>query len=317
MNKYQALRLPAALCAASLLITASGAALAMQPSGAPAASPAPHSVPAASKAQASYSIGLLMGKPLHNANLRSGQISLPEITRGLHEALHGKEVDPAGEQAIDTYLGAVQKGSAATPAIKAQASHAIGLSMGQRLRDNHLSDESLSVAQLARGVNDSLGGKQPTEDQQRAMLGYLEKVQIALAEGNHAKARAFLAANAKKPGVVTTASGLQYKILSPGRGTPPKSTDTVTVHYTGRLLDGTEFDGTDLRGNQPASFQVSAVIQGWQEALSLMKPGARWTIYIPPELAYGTNSPPPIPPGSLLVFNVELLKVESGAATPH
>lgn len=310
MNMYRAYRLPATLCAAAVLLTAPAVLLAQQPET--------HSAPAAeSRTEASYSIGLLMGRPLHTANLRSAQVSLTHLTQGVREALEGKEIDPEDAQAINAYFAAVRSSAGTlTPALKAQASHAIGLSMGERLREQHLTVQSLSLPQLGRGLNDALAGKEPTEDQERGMLGYLEHVRIVLAEGNHAKARAFLAANAKRPGVVTTASGLQYKIISPGHGVPPKKTDTVTVHYTGRLLDGTEFDGTDLRGNEPASFPVAGVIPGWQEALSLMKPGAKWTIYIPPQLAYDVNSPPPIPPGSLLVFNVELLKVSPGTATP-
>lgn len=300
--------LSAALSAALLIFTPAVAVHAQAPPHSPGASASHATDP---KSAASYGIGLLLGKPLHGANLTKQQVSLPEIAKGIREALAGKQLDEAGERSIHSFLESIQSGQGGvTPAAKAQASHAIGLSMGERLHAQSLDEHTLSVAQLTRGIDDAMTGKEPSRDEQLAVMTYLQTFQSKLAQQNNAKARAFLAANRKKPGVVETASGLQYKILAKGSGTPPKSTDTVTVHYTGRLLDGTEFDGTDLRNNEPASFPVNGVIPGWQEALALMQPGAKWEIYIPPNLAYGDNSDPPIPPGSLLVFNVELLKVE-------
>lgn len=125
-----------------------------------------------------------------------------------------------------------------------------------------------------------------------------------------AAGEAFLAANAKKEGVKTTASGLQYKVLKSGTGESPKLTDTVKVHYQGTLIDGTIFDSSIQRG-QPISFPVSGVIPGWIEALQLMKVGDKWQLFIPANLAYGENSPTPaIPPNSVLIFDVELLGIE-------
>jgi len=121
---------------------------------------------------------------------------------------------------------------------------------------------------------------------------------------------AFLAANAKKDGVVTTASGLQYKVIKSGTGESPKKSDTVKVHYTGTLIDGTVFDSSVQRG-EPAVFPVGAVIPGWVEALQLMKVGDKWQLVIPANLAYGENSPSPaIPANSVLIFVVELLDIE-------
>jgi len=121
---------------------------------------------------------------------------------------------------------------------------------------------------------------------------------------------AFLAANAKKDGVITTASGLEYKVMKSGTGESPKATDQVKVHYTGTLIDGTVFDSSVQRG-QPAVFPVGAVIPGWVEALQLMKVGDKWQLFIPAKLAYGEQSPSPtIPANSVLIFEVELLSIE-------
>ena len=121
---------------------------------------------------------------------------------------------------------------------------------------------------------------------------------------------AFLAENAKKDGVKTTASGLQYKVIKSGAGESPKLSDTVKVHYQGTLIDGTIFDSSIQRG-QPISFPVGRVIPGWVEALQLMKVGDKWQLFIPANLAYGEQSPTPaIPPNSVLIFEVELLGIE-------
>ena len=121
---------------------------------------------------------------------------------------------------------------------------------------------------------------------------------------------AFLTANAGKEGVITTASGLQYKVIKSGTGESPKLTDTVRVHYQGTLIDGTIFDSSIQRG-QPISFPVNRVIPGWTEALQLMKVGDKWQLFIPAKLAYGDQSPSPaIPANSVLIFEVELLGIE-------
>ena len=129
------------------------------------------------------------------------------------------------------------------------------------------------------------------------------------AQQNKSAGEAFLAENAKKPGVKTTADGLQYKIIHEGSGTPPTATDTVTVNYEGTLIDGTVFDSSYKRG-QPATFPVNGVIKGWTEALQLMKPGATWMLYIPAKLAYGKQGAgSKIGPDETLIFKVDLLSV--------
>ena len=122
---------------------------------------------------------------------------------------------------------------------------------------------------------------------------------------------AFLAKNAEREGVVTTASGLQYEVLASGDGATPGPTDVVTTHYHGTFVDGRVFDSSVQRG-QPASFPVNRVIKGWTQALQLMKVGDKWRIYCPPDLAYGKEGRSGIPPNSTLVFEVELLAVEPG-----
>ncbi len=119
----------------------------------------------------------------------------------------------------------------------------------------------------------------------------------------------FLAANKVKPGVIVLPSGLQYKVIKEGAGESPADTDVVTVHYTGTLIDGTVFDSSRERG-EPIEFPVNGVIAGWTEALKIMKPGAQYMLYIPANLAYGDKKTGPIPEGSTLVFDVELIKFE-------
>ncbi len=126
------------------------------------------------------------------------------------------------------------------------------------------------------------------------------------------KQQAFLDANKKLPGVVTLPDGLQYKVIAEGKGQKPTASDVVTVHYAGKLIDGTEFDSSYKRG-QPATFPVNGVIPGWVEALQLMHKGATWELFIPSNLAYGEQGAPPvIGPNQTLIFKVELLDVKKG-----
>jgi FKBP-type peptidyl-prolyl cis-trans isomerase len=196
---------------------------------------------------------------------------------------------------------------------KAQASYSLGVSMGDQLHHLGLTADSIATERLTQGLRDALAGKVAmTASDQENIANFVKTARNSMAESNRTAAKTFLAANGKKKDVVTTPSGLEYHVIAAGEGTPPKSTDEVTVNYRGTLLDGTEFDSSYKRG-QPASFPVNGVIQGWQEALVLMKPGAKWELFIPPNLAYDVNSPPAIPPGSMLKFEVELIKVKQPA----
>jgi FKBP-type peptidyl-prolyl cis-trans isomerase FklB len=194
--------------------------------------------------------------------------------------------------------------------IKSDGSYSLGLSVGESLHRASVDASSISTPRLMQGLHDALTGKAtfgPSNEQ--SIRALIVGARARIGNQNHAAARAFLARNGKKKGVVTTPSGLEYEVIKPGEGAAPKPTDTVTVNYRGTLLNGKEFDSSYKRG-QPASFPVDRVIPGWQEALKLMKPGAKWRIFVPPQLAYDLSSPPPIPPGSLLIFDVDLLGIQ-------
>ena len=176
---------------------------------------------------------------------------------------------------------------------KEKLSYSIGMDIGGNLKRGSVEvDPDL----LAKGLKDIyVGGKTLlTEDEARQTLDVAQKALMAKkaetmqkqSEKNKADGEKFLAENAKKAGVKTLPSGLQYKVITPGKGKSPKATDTVTVHYKGTLIDGTEFDSSYKRG-EPATFPVSGVIPGWIEALQLMKEGAKWQLFIPSNLAYG------------------------------
>ena len=197
-------------------------------------------------------------------------------------------------------------------------SYSLGVIMGEQLRESGVTPAQISSPRVAQGVRDAITGKSKTSDADRKnMVDLIRGAQEKLVDTNHKAAATFLADNGKKPGIVTTASGLQYKVLAAGSGDSPKRTDEVTVNYRGTLLDGTEFDSSYKRG-EPANFRVDRVIPGWTEALQLMKPGGKMQLYVPPQLAYDTHSRPPIPPGALLLFDVELIGVKApeAAAAP-
>lgn len=199
--------------------------------------------------------------------------------------------------------------AAAAGDARAQGSYSLGLSLGSQLRSQGLTQDSIALERVLQGLRDALTGSAKASDADIDKVNAL--IQTARTEAgtrNKTAAQKFLADNGTKKGVVTTPSGLQYRVITPGKGEAPKSTDQVSVHYKGTLLDGSEFDSSYKRG-EPATFPVNGVIKGWQEALVLMKPGAKYELFVPPELAYDMNSPPVIPPGSALKFEVELLSV--------
>jgi FKBP-type peptidyl-prolyl cis-trans isomerase FklB len=196
----------------------------------------------------------------------------------------------------------------------ANMSYALGYQLGRDLTGTEVRNDS-----LLQGLKDGQAGTAArlSPEEMQAALTALEmrineqrsKAQVEAAQKAAAAGTAYLAENAKRDGVKTTASGLQYKVNAPGTGRTPTVNDTVTVHYRGTLVDGTEFDSSYKRG-EPATFPVGGVIAGWTEALQLMKEGAKYQLVIPPALAYGDRGPLA---GQVLIFDVELLGVSDGA----
>lgn len=199
-----------------------------------------------------------------------------------------------------------------------KVSYAIGVDIARNLTNQDL---GLDPRLVAAGISDGYAGKVavPAEELQKTLMEFQKTMQTkmqAKAEsagaGNKQAGAAFLAENAKKDGVKTTASGLQYKVIKSGSGRSPTRSDTVKVNYHGTLIDGTVFDSSVERG-EPIEFGVGQVIAGWTEALQLMKEGDKWKLFIPSDLAYGPRSMgPKIGPNSTLIFEVELLAVKSG-----
>ena len=202
---------------------------------------------------------------------------------------------------------------------KEKVSYAIGMEMGNSLKKNGV---DVNPDLLTKAIKDVLTGQktQLTDqeagavltDLQKEMQGKRQEKMKALGEKNKNEGETFLAENMKKDGVKTLPSGLQYKVITEGKGKSPNATDTVTVQYTGRLVDGTEFDSSYKRG-QAATFAVNGVIKGWTEALQLMKEGSKWQLFLPSNLAYGEagTTGGPIGPNAVLIFDVELVSVQS------
>jgi FKBP-type peptidyl-prolyl cis-trans isomerase len=215
--------------------------------------------------------------------------------------------------------------AAAKPeSLEDRASYVIGLNLGRNLKQQSV---PANTELIIKGLRDGLSGATPVladaemqaamQEFQAMLMARQEEAAKVAGAANQKAADEFLATNKAKAGVVTTASGLQYEVLKAGTGTKPKPTDKVTVHYTGTLLDGTKFDSSVDRG-EPATFVLNQVIPGWTEALQLMGVGAKHKIYIPGQLGYGERGAPGgrIGPNSLLVFEVELLSVESEQPPP-
>ncbi len=198
-----------------------------------------------------------------------------------------------------------------TPAQK--ASYGIGLSIGKNLSQEGMDD--LNSQAVALGIEDALAKKDQrlTDEELMEAFGFLQaRAQERMSALNDEAAKAgadFLVENAKRDGVQTTESGLQYEVVKKAEGAQPKVSDVVSVHYQGTLVDGSVFDSSIERG-EPVEFPVGGVIPGWVEGLQLMKVGEKYKFYIPSELAYGAQSPTPaIPANSTLVFEVELLDI--------
>lgn len=192
-----------------------------------------------------------------------------------------------------------------------ELSYQLGILVANNLA-SQVNPDDLDLLSLARGIEDMLGGKVSAEDMEKAghkVQAYMQDVVNSKAQNAQADGEAFLEENAKREEVNLRPSGLQYEVLKEGAGNVPVATNTVTAHYEGRLLDGTVFDSSIMRG-QPAQFPVSNLIQGWQEALQLMPVGSKWRLYIPSNLAYGAQGAGrDIPPFATLIFDLELLEI--------
>jgi len=200
---------------------------------------------------------------------------------------------------------------------KEKYGYAIGMSIGNNFKRQ---DVDVDLDSVAKGLKDTVMGH-PTLLSEQEIQEVMKKFQTEMqakqqekrkqqSEKNRKEGTAFLEGNKGKSGVITLPSGMQYKVLADGAGESPKATDSVTVNYRGTLIDGTEFDSSIKRG-KPATFRVTGVIKGWTEALQMMKPGAKWQLWIPTDLAYGDRGyGPSVPPGAALIFEVELVSVK-------
>ncbi|MFO2530767.1 macrophage infectivity potentiator Mip [Legionella pneumophila] len=220
--------------------------------------------------------------------------------------------------ALSTAMAATDATSLATD--KDKLSYSIGADLGKNFKNQGI---DVNPEAMAKGMQDAMSGAQLalTEQQMKDVLNKFQKDLMAKrtaefnkkADENKVKGEAFLTENKNKPGVVVLPSGLQYKVINSGNGVKPGKSDTVTVEYTGRLIDGTVFDSTEKTG-KPATFQVSQVIPGWTEALQLMPAGSTWEIYVPSGLAYGPRSVGgPIGPNETLIFKIHLISVKKSS----
>ena len=190
-------------------------------------------------------------------------------------------------------------------------SHVIARQVGQNLRTQGV---PVDAAAFTAALQDAVNGKpdsfttEQTQDVMSLLNAKVAEYTKISGEKNKSDGEAFLAANRKKGGIKVTRAGIQYKVIRKGKGKHPSETDKVKVHYRGTLIDGTEFDSSYKRV-QPAEFPLNGVIKGWTEGLQLMSPGAKYTLYIPGDLAYGERGRPGIPANSTLIFEVELLEI--------
>ena len=189
-------------------------------------------------------------------------------------------------------------------------SYAIGLGIGQNLLS--MGAQGINVEDFAQAIADVLNRKETaiSHNEAREIVNkYFMELEEKMNAENIEKGKAFLAENAKKEGIVTLPSGLQYEVITEGNGKKPSATDKVKCHYEGTLIDGTLFDSS-IKHGQPAVFGVNQVIRGWVEALQLMSEGSKWRLFIPSELGYGAQQAGEmIPPHSTLIFEVELIEV--------
>ncbi len=248
----------------------------------------------------SYAAGITMTNglmPFLQQQLKVDTAYMADFVRGLNEALTGKET-PAQQAYRAGFQIADQVKSGMLPRMK------------QEFTDT---PDSIIEPILFRGFADAIAKDESVMNMRKAERLFKKKQESnheAMVAAKNKVGREFLAENAKKEGVITTPSGLQYKVLVQGSGQVPQATDKVKVNYEGRLIDGTVFDASSKHGNDPISFRADQVIRGWTEALTMMPVGSKWQLYIPQELGYGERQAGNIPPYSVLIFDVELVGIE-------
>ena len=247
---------------------------------------------------------------------------LDDIAQKKPAAMTDEEIDGVLQKVREKLTAAQAEQSDKSPlagddALIKQLSYVLGADTATRLVHQHL---EVKNGPFVRAIEDALAGRElaMTRDEMKVVIDAyrqkeMEKMKLA-GEKNLADGKMFLAENAKKPGVKSTASGLQYLVVEEGKGESPKATDTVRTHYRGTLIDGTEFDSSYSR-NEPTEFPVNGVISGWTEALQLMHVGDKWKLFIPAELAYGERGAGgTIGPNSTLIFDIELLEIKKPKA---
>ena len=192
----------------------------------------------------------------------------------------------------------------------------LGLVLGNQLEHGGLAGK-VKLDALVRGMRRGLAGAAVSPEQRAQATQFMRGARDTLADQNRAAAKDFLAKNEAANGVQTTATGLQYRVIRDGdtARASPRRTDQVTVRYRASLLDGTTFDRSDAHA-EAATFRMTSMLKGWQEALLLMHPGATWQLWVPPQLAYDTHPPPGIPPGALIIYDLDLIKVEAPPVDP-
>jgi len=270
----------------------------------------------------SYSLGTQLGN-----NLKQGKIKLDtaKFSKGMNDALDDKTLEIKEDeiaQIMESFQNEMRERMSAggEPGEFRVDMNKVGYIIGTQIGQNFkLNEMDISLDIFVRGLDDITNDKTPAltdveigEVMQKFEEEMRAKQEAAFNESltkNKAEASAFLEENAKKSGITTLPDSLQYEIMTEGSGPKPKAENTVKVHYKGTLIDGTEFDSSYSR-NQPAEFPLTGVIKGWTEVLQLMKTGAKWKVFIPAELGYGTQgSPPIIGPNALLIFEIELLEI--------
>jgi FKBP-type peptidyl-prolyl cis-trans isomerase len=251
--------------------------------------------------KAGYAVGESIGKSLEKIK---DKVDLDQVGKGLDDQAAGKP--GLKDEELAAVLGQLSQGQSTDTA---KTGYAVGLSIGRNVK------AILAYADLdmiKRGIKDELAGKPKLDDTEmrQVLQDMSQKQQTEMGARNKTDGDSYLAQNKTRPGVKVTASGLQYEILRAGSGRHPKTTDTVTVDYVGTLTDGTKFDSSYDR-HQPASFPVTNVIKGWTEGLQLMSIGSKFRFVIPSDLGYGERGAGgQIGPNAVLVFEVELLKIE-------